>query len=189
MSVAEAVDFDRFLEDCSPVAADDLAAVSAALARAASGRATRLAVCGVRGSGRTRLVEHARRDAGRMSMRVLATQGRAVDADLPFANMLTLLHPVVEHLDELPALERDSLRAALDLRAADVDGLAARTGLWRLLTRLAGEQPLLIAVEDSDHLDDATASLLAFALGRLDTQAVASLVVADGDPTTTPSWP
>ena len=67
-------------------------------------------------------------------MRVLATHGRSGDADVPYASMLTLLHPVSDRITELPNPERDSLYAALDLRAADVDERAARTGLWRLLT-------------------------------------------------------
>ena len=112
-------------------------------------------------------------------MRVLATHGRAGDLDIPYSSMLTLLHPVSDRIEGLPPSERDSLRAALDLRAADVDERAARTGLWRLLTLLAEERPLLITVDDSDLMDEASVGVLAFALGRLDAQPVASLAAAE----------
>jgi DNA-binding CsgD family transcriptional regulator/tetratricopeptide (TPR) repeat protein len=179
MELAPVADFERFLRDRTAAGTDELAAVSAALDRAAGGRATRLAICGTTGSGRTRLIEHARGDATRVAMRVLATHGRAGDADIPYASMLTLLHPVADRIEDLPAEERASLGAALDLRAADVDERAARTGLWRLLTRLGEERPLLITVDDSHLMDSASAEVLAFALGRLDSQPVAALAAAD----------
>ena len=157
----------------------DAIAISAALDRAAGGRATRVAICGAAGSGRTHLIEHARRDAERVSMRVLATHGRVGDGDIPYSSMLTLLHPVADRIPELPASERDSLQAALELRATDVDARAARTGLWRLLTRLGDERPLLVTADDSDLMDDASLDVLAFALGRMDGQPVAALATAD----------
>ena len=49
------------------------AAVNAALDRALCGRRHHVAVCGAEGTGRTHLIEHARRAAARRSMRVLAT--------------------------------------------------------------------------------------------------------------------
>ena len=143
------------------------------------GRATRVAICGAAGSGRTHLIEHARRDAERVSMRVLATHGRVGDGDIPYSSMLTLLHPVADRIPELPASERDSLQAALELRATDVDARAAWTGLWRLLTRLGDERPLLVTADDSDLMDDASLDVLAFALGRMDGQPVAALATAD----------
>ena len=57
---------------------------------------------------------------------------------------------------------------------------AARTGLWRLLTRLSEERPLLITADDSDEMDPASLAVVAFALGRMDSQAVAALTSADG---------
>jgi DNA-binding CsgD family transcriptional regulator len=181
--------FGRFLGTTDPTDASDgttvalgtgdAGVVSAALDRAAAGRATRVTICGTAGSGRTNLIEHARRDAKRVSMRVLATHGRAGDADIPYSSMLTLLHPVMDRIPDLPPSERDSLYAALELRAADVDDRAARTGLWRLLTRLGEDGPLLVTADDSDLMDDASLRVLAFALGRMDSQRVAAFATAD----------
>ena len=168
--------------DADPVvvgSGNDAIAVSAALDRAAGGRATRVAICGAAGSGRTHLIEHARRDAHRVSMRVLATHGRVGDGDIPYSSMLTLLHPVADRIPELPVSERDSLQAALELRAADVDVLCGVHRVWRLLTRLGDERPLLVTADDSDLMDDASLDVLAFALGRMDGQPVAALATAD----------
>ncbi len=176
--------FDRYRSDLPTLAdaprSEDSGPLLDALGRAIAGRTTRVAIRGASGTGRTRLIERMRSAADRRSMRVLATHGRTVDSDMPYAALLTLLHPVADRLGELPAAEHDSLVAAIDLRDADVDVRAARTGLWRLLTRLSEERPLLVAVDDSDQIDAATLDVMAFALGRMDSQAIAVLVAVDG---------
>ena len=183
-SEPELATFDRYRRDV-PTSADangddGSGPLLDALGRAIAGRTTRVAIRGTSGTGRTRLIERARDAATQRSMRVLATHGRSVDADMPYAALLTLLHPVADRLGELPTAERDSLLAAIDLRDADVAVRAARTGLWRLLTRLSEERPLLVAVDDSDQIDAATLDVMSFALGRMDSQAIAVLVAVDG---------
>ena len=168
-SAPELATFDRYRRDV-PTSADangddGSGPLVDALGRASAGRTTRMAIRGTSGTGRTRLIERARSAAAERSMRVLATHGRTVDADVPYAALLTLLHPVADRLGELPTVERESLLAAIDLRDADVAVRAARTGLWRLLTRLSEERPLLVAVDDSDQIDAATLDVMSFALG------------------------
>ena len=185
-SAPELATFDRYRRDV-PTSADATGDDGSgplvdALGRASAGRTTRVAIRGTSGTGRTRLIERARSAAAQRSMRVLATHGRTVDADVPYAALLTLLHPVADRLGELPTVERESLLAAIDLRDADVAVRAARTGLWRLLTRLSEERPLLVAVDDSDQIDAATLDVMSFALGRMDSQAIAVLVAMDGRP-------
>ncbi len=178
----EAPPFDRFLADATttPIGIADGGVIGAALERALAGRTTRVTICGAAGTGRTRVIEAARAEAAGRGMRVLATHGRAADADVPYGSLLTLLHPVADRIAELPASERESLHAAIELREQDVDERAARTGLWRLLTRLSEERPLLITADDSDEMDPASLAVVAFALGRMDSQAVAALTSADG---------
>ena len=178
----EAPPFDRFLDDAAttPIGIADGGVIGAALERALAGRTTRVTICGAAGTGRTRVIEEARAEAAGRGMRVLATHGRAADADVPYGSLMTLLHPVADHIAELPTSERESLHAAIELREQDVDERAARTGLWRLLTRLSEERPLLITADDSDEMDPASLAVVAFALGRMDSQAVAALTSADG---------
>ena len=45
---------------------------------------------------------------------------------------------------------------------------------------MSEERPLLIAADDSDQMDPASLAIVAFALGRMDSQAVAALTSADG---------
>ena len=174
--------FDRFLDGggTTRIGIVDGGVIGAALERALACRTTRVTICGVSGTGRTRVIEEARAEAAGRGMRVLATHGRAADADVPYGSLLTLLHPVADHIGELPTCERESLQAAIELRERDVDERAARTGLWRLLTRLSEDRPLLITADDSDDMDPASLAVVAFALGRMDSQAVAALTAANG---------
>ncbi len=184
----EAPPFDRFVDDgpATPAGCADGNVISTALERALAGRTTRVTICGATGTGRTRVIEEARADAVRRGMRVLATHGRAADADVPYGALMTLLHPVADRIGDLPTCERESLQAAIELREQDVDERAARTGLWRLLTRLSEDRPLLITADDSDDMDPASLTVLAFALGRMDSQAVAALTAASGHSTSNP---
>src|SRR4029450_1562398 len=97
---------------------------------------------------------------------VLATQGRAADAELGFASLLTLLRPVEARLDDLGAGLPPDLRAALALGRRRADAVAVRVATLRVLTALAAEHPLVVLVDDAHLLDRASADVVALAAGR-----------------------
>ena len=106
----EAPPFERFLADAgaTPVGIADGGVIGAALEQALAGRTTRVTICGAAGTGHARVIE-ARAEAAGRGMRVLATHGRAADADVPYGSLMTLLHPVADRIGELPTSERESL--------------------------------------------------------------------------------
>jgi DNA-binding CsgD family transcriptional regulator len=159
----------------APVGRDlEIAATSGVIERARRGRAASLLVRGDAGIGKTTLLDAVRRE--RVGLQVLATQGRAADAEIAYSSLLTLLRPVERQLDVLAGPHADAIRAALMMDRRAVDPTAVQVGVFRVVCALAERTPLLIAVDDADHLDAATAAALTFAIGRLDADPVAAII-------------
>src|SRR5919108_5993930 len=76
-------------------------------------RGAALVLRGEPGVGKSALLDDARRQAA--DMRVFVSRGIEWDAELPFAGLHQLLHPVLGRLERLPAPQARSLRAALGL--------------------------------------------------------------------------
>ena len=152
------------------------AAIREAIDQLGTGRTLRLAVSGPTGAVRRDAVDTGRAVAEQAGATVLTVHGRPGDVDLPLSSLLTLLDAVAEDIDGLNAAEADSLRAAAELRIDDVDPRAVRTGLWHVLGRVAAGGPVVVLVHDSEQIDPLTRDVLAFALGRLDTDPVVALI-------------
>jgi DNA-binding NarL/FixJ family response regulator len=158
--------------------AAELARLERAAAAAAAGRSTVVALVGAYGLGKTALLDVVAAEGHARGATVLATQGRAADAELGFASLLTLLRPVEARLDELAGDLAPELRAALAL-GRQADPVAVRVATLRVLSALAAEGPLLVLVDDAHLLDCATADVLAFAAGRFYADAVLVVVATE----------
>jgi DNA-binding CsgD family transcriptional regulator len=106
--------------------------------------------------------------------------GRAAEAEcaLPFAGLSDLLAGVDLAALELPIPQRRALDVAL--QRVDVSGLAPERhavslGLVHVLQALARERTVMVAIDDLQWLDLATADALAFSLRRLTSQPVVLL--------------
>jgi DNA-binding CsgD family transcriptional regulator len=150
------------------------------LDQARSGRSVVGALVGAAGIGKSTLLAAARESARGRGFTVLATRGRAADAEIGFASLLTLLRPVEADLDGLAGGSAEEVRSALALqrRNTGTDAVEVRLGVFRILTTLAERAPLLLVVDDAEHVDMATASALSFALGRLDADPVCALLAS-----------
>ncbi len=164
-----------------PGRATEFARVSAWLDEAAAGRSVIGTLEGDAGIGKSTLAAAARDEAGVRSFTVLATQGRAADAEIGFSSLLTLLRPFERELDDLAGDAADDVRAALALGRRDADPIRVQLGVFRIVAALAERAPVLVVVDDADQLDAATARALAFAFGRLDADRVCALMTSDGD--------
>ena len=138
-----------------------------------------LVIAGEPGIGKTTLWAQATRQAAAAGYQVLSSRPVPSDAGLPHVVLADLLRPVADDaLASLPAPQRRALEVAL-LRAepgdGDLDPRAVGTGLTELLGQLAASRPLVLAVDDAQWLDQASARVLAFALRRLDGSPVAVL--------------
>ncbi|HEV7761600.1 MAG TPA: AAA family ATPase [Acidimicrobiales bacterium] len=158
--------------------AAEVARLERAAAAAAAGRSTVVALVGAYGLGKTALLDVVGAEGHARGATVLATQGRAADAELGFASLLTLLRPVEARLDELAGDLAPELRAALAL-GRQADPVAVRVATLRVLSALAAEGPLLVLVDDAHLLDCATADVLAFAAGRFYADAVLIVVATE----------
>lgn len=138
-----------------------------------------LVIAGDPGIGKTTLWIEATRRAANAGYRVLSSRPVPSDAGLPHVALADLLRPVPDDaIETLPAPQRRALLVAL-LRAepgeGDLDPRAVGTGLTELLGQLAAASPLLLAVDDAQWLDPASARVLAFALRRRGDAPVAVL--------------
>lgn len=122
------------------------------------------------GIGKTALWQEALQQAADLT--TLVCRPTQAEQALPFAGLGDLLAGVADDvLPALPVAQRLALDVALCRTppgAAGVHALAASHGLLSALRLLAQERPVLVAVDDLQWLDAATAQAVAFALRRVD---------------------
>ena len=135
-----------------------------------------LVIEGEPGIGKTTLWGAAVRRARLAGWQVLSWRPVPSDAGLPHVGLTDLLRPVPAAIFErLPAPQRRPLEVALlreEAGEGDLEPRAVGTGLAALLAALAAEGPLLLAVDDVQWLDPASARSLAFALRRTEHRRV-----------------
>src|SRR5262245_47102989 len=127
---------------------------------------------GAPGIGKTALWEAGLDLACKRGFRVLTARPTEAEARHSFAGLFDLLASVgADTLDELPDPQRRGLEVAL-LRSdpADLapDSLAIAAGLLGALRHIARTMPLLVAIDDLQWLDRASAEAVAFAARRFD---------------------
>ena len=129
-----------------------------------------LLLTGGPGIGKTALWERGLRLARDRGMRVLTARPSGAEAELSFAGLFDLLEGIdIGSVGSLPVPQRRALEAAL-LRAEPMDAAPERfaiaAGFLSVLRSLATGEPLLVAVDDLQWLDAASAEVLAFAARR-----------------------
>lgn len=158
---------------------EELREVDALLERARSGLAA-LALTGPAGIGKTTVWREGVVRAGKLGFAVLEARPNQAERRLSFGGLADLLRPIeLGSLQDLPSLPRHALEVALlraDPGAMPVDPFAIATGVLRLLETLAAERPVLVAVDDAQWLDAASADALSYALRRLERARLAVLV-------------
>jgi DNA-binding CsgD family transcriptional regulator len=131
-----------------------------------------LVLAGGPGIGKTTLWEAGVELARRRGLRVLSARASGAETQLAFAALTDVLDGVdSEELSALPPPQLLALEVAL-LRAEPTgDGpppTAVSVGFLNALRTLAARQPLLLALDDVQWLDAASAEAVAFAVRRLD---------------------
>ena len=137
---------------------------------------------GEAGIGKTALL-YAAVDAARSSgWRVLLARPAEAEATFAFAGVGDLLRDELgEAMDRLPPPQRRALAVALLLEEAgsgSVDPHTVGLALLAALSDLGQAKPVLVAVDDVQWLDPASAATLAFAARRLGDEQVAFLLAA-----------
>lgn len=126
---------------------------------------------GEAGIGKTTLMLGALDRARERGFRVLLAHSAAMETMLAYAALADLLvdvEPAV--LDALPAPQRRAVDRIM-LRANDdgaaTDPRAVSAALLSVITRLAAQSPLLVAIDDMQWLDQSSVHAIAFATRRL----------------------
>ena len=140
------------------------------VAAAVTGSAV-LDIEGEAGIGKSTLFRFAVDSARLVGSRVLTCGLTDAESALSFAGLTDLLRALeLDQFDQLPAPQRYALAVAT-LREApsepSLDERAIGTGLATLLSAIADSAPLIVAIDDTQWLDPASAGVVAFALRRL----------------------
>src|SRR4051794_33286947 len=123
-----------------------------------AGAPSALVLSGEAGIGKTELWEACFERARGRGTRGLAHRAGEAEAVLSFAGIAELLGPVAaDMLPRLGALRRRALAAALMIEGSDGDGVveprAVALAVLDVLTALADDTPVLVAVDDFQWLD------------------------------------
>ena len=144
---------------------------------ARSGHGGAVVARGEAGVGKSALLGFSR--AAAADFLVLNAVGIESEAELAFAGLHQLLHPVLEHLDTLPGPQAAALLAAFGLSDETVvERFHISLGALGLLTAAAEERPVLCIADDAQWLDEASAASLLFVARRLEFERVAMLFAA-----------
>lgn len=136
-------------------------------ARASHGGA--LVVTGEAGIGKTALVREAVDGTTTIWL-----AGVEAERDLPYAALTMLATPLVPHLEQLGEQHRDAIRTVLGLRAGDDPGrLLLGMSVLALLTTAAGDDPVVVVIDDLQWVDPPSRDALLFVARRLRADPVA----------------
>jgi len=139
-----------------------------------------LVVRGEPGVGKTALLDYLTGHAP--GCRVVRAVGAQPEMELAFAGLHQLCAPMLDHLDRLPAPQRDALRTAFGISAgAAPNRFFTGLAVLGLLSEVAEEQPLVCVIDDEQWLDRMSAQVLGFVARRLAAEPV-GLVFGARDP-------
>jgi DNA-binding CsgD family transcriptional regulator len=145
-----------------------------------AGESRALVVRGEPGVGKTSLLEYVVDHAP--GCLVASAAGVQSEMELAFAGVHQLCAPMLDHLDRLPAPQRDALRVALGVsHGAAPDRFLVALAVLSLLSDVAEQRPLICLIDDEQWLDCASAQVLTFVARRLQAESV-GLVFAAREP-------
>ncbi|HET9723365.1 MAG TPA: AAA family ATPase [Actinomycetota bacterium] len=160
---------------------DEQEVIERLLAGVREGRSGALVILGEPGIGKSTLLGIARASAAGMTL--LTSSGVESETEVPFAALHELLAPILDHLDAIPPVQQEALRAAVGLEASrPADRLLIGAAVLSLLAEAAADAPVACLVDDAHLLDEESATAIAFAARRLGAERVATIVAARESP-------
>ena len=134
---------------------------------------------GAPGVGKTVLLDAAAAHAAEGGVRVLRSAGAEFEADLSFAGLNQVLHPLFDEIEGLNPPQRAALEVALGLGDGPApDQLMVCNAGLSLLAKAASKEPLLVIVDDLQWVDRASALVLGFVARRLHATRVGFLAAS-----------
>jgi len=127
-----------------------------------------LVLSGAPGVGKTVLLEAVADHSAVAGLRVLRAAGAEFEADVSFAGLNQVLHPLFDDIEDLSPPQRTALDVALGLGdGPPPDQLVVCNAGLSLLVKAASKEPLLVIVDDLQWVDRASALVLGFVARRL----------------------
>ncbi len=138
------------------------------LTRAADGYSGALVLRGEVGVGKTALLNETVAAAAAAGMQTIRLTGVEPETHLSYAGLHRFLLPFADHLERLPAPQREALRSTFGLVAGPpADRFLVALAVLTLLAEAASEAPLVCVVDDVQWLDPESAVVLGFVARRL----------------------
>jgi DNA-binding SARP family transcriptional activator len=149
----------------------ELGSASAALRHAADGEGGALLVTGALGIGKTRLLEAVLAEAEERGFHTLRGAAHEEEGRAPYAPLVEALDPLAARRPELAGALTDSAQAALarllpslprpaGAAAEPVERHRVFSAVAQLLGQAASERGVVVAIDDLDAADEATAALV-----------------------------
>jgi DNA-binding SARP family transcriptional activator len=149
----------------------ELATMQGVLQRVADSGGTALLITGSVGIGKTRLLEALLAEAERLGFHTLRGAGQEAEGRTPYAPLAEALDPLAERRPELISALADRAQLALSRllpsvrrpeRAAEeeVDRRLVFRAVGELLRQAGAERGVVLAIDDLNHADEATAALV-----------------------------
>jgi DNA-binding CsgD family transcriptional regulator len=160
---------------------NEIASVERVLTAARSGVSAALVIRGEPGIGKTALLDHAAAAAGGFT--ILGAHGVESEAELPYAALHQLLHPLLGDLRELTPAQVQAIESAFGMGATPGEPADRFTIGIAVLAILADTAPLLCVLDDAQWFDDESLGVLGFVARRLEQEGVVLLLgVRDDGP-------
>ncbi len=132
-----------------------------------------LIVRGEAGIGKSALLQRAGERARARGGRVLSTVGVESEAELAFAGLHQLLHPVLGLTERLSEAQRRAVDAAFGVSGdLEPDPFRVALAAFQLVCDAADAGPVVLIVDDAHWLDHASMGALTFIARRLDGEPV-----------------
>ncbi|MDA1360985.1 AAA family ATPase [Glycomyces luteolus] len=135
-----------------------------------------LVMRGEAGIGKSALLDYAAENADAHVLRVTGVESEAA---LPFAALHSLLRPVLDRAEALPAQQAAALLGALGMgESGRGDRFLVGLATLNLFVELSSQRPLVCLVDDAQWMDGESADALLFAARRLHAEPIAVLFAA-----------
>ena len=144
-----------------------------------------LVIEGEAGAGKTSIWEAALASAQGAGSATVAARPAEMETSFTYAALADLMRDRRDALDGLPSRQRRAVEVALQLddESSDPpDQQSVGLGVLGAFRKLGDGGPLVVAIDDAQWLDTASARVLSFAIRRLDTGPVALLTAWRTEP-------
>jgi DNA-binding CsgD family transcriptional regulator len=147
------------------------------LTDALAGRSRVIVVRGEAGVGKSALLNYLSEHVA--GWHVATAVGVESEMELAYSGLHQLCRPMLDHLDRLPAPQREALATVFGQSAGPPpDRFMVGLATLSLLADVAEQQPLICLVDDAQWLDQASAQILGFVARRLLAERIALVCAA-----------